>query len=96
MNILISNDDGIFSEGLYALANVLKRKHNIYIFVPDGNRSGFSRSLSFYKDITVKKVDVVDYENVYTVSGTPGDAVKIALSYFLTNVKRRFMPPKAS
>ena len=87
MNILISNDDGIFSEGLYALANVLKRKHNIYIFVPDGNRSGFSRSLSFYKDITVKKVAVDGFENVYTVSGTPGDAVKIALSYFLTDVK---------
>ena len=31
MNILICNDDGIFSEGLLALANVLKKKHNIWI-----------------------------------------------------------------
>lgn len=87
MNILISNDDGIFSEGLIALANVLKRKHKVYIFVPDGNRSGFSRSLSFHKDIIVKKVDLDGFNEVYTVSGTPGDAVKIALSYFLTDVK---------
>ena len=67
MNILISNDDGIFSEGLLALANVLNKKHNIYIFVPDGNRSGFSRSLSFHKNIVVKKVDYNGFENVYTV-----------------------------
>ena len=87
MNILISNDDGIFSEGLLALANVLNKKHNIYIFVPDGNRSGFSRSLSFHKNIIVKKVEYNGFDNVYTVSGTPGDAVKIALTYFLTDVK---------
>ncbi|MBO5926429.1 MAG: 5'/3'-nucleotidase SurE [Clostridia bacterium] len=86
MNVLICNDDGIFSEGLLALANVLKKNHNIYIFVPDGNRSGFSRSLSFHKDIVVKKVEYNGFKEVYTVSGTPGDAVKIALTNFLTGI----------
>ncbi len=87
MNILICNDDGIYSEGLIALANVLNKKHNIYIFVPDGNRSGFSRSMSFHKNIVVKKASLEGFKNVYTVSGTPGDAVKIALTYFLSDVK---------
>lgn len=87
MNILISNDDGIFSEGLLALANVLNKKHNVYIYVPDGNRSGFSRSLSFHKDIVVKKVEKEGFNEVYTISGTPGDAVKMALTYFLSDVK---------
>ncbi len=85
MNILISNDDGIFSEGLIALANVLNKKHNIYVFVPDGNRSGFSRSLTFHKDIVVKKVELNGACEAYTVSGTPVDAVKMALTYFLVD-----------
>ncbi len=87
MNILISNDDGIFSEGLLALANVLNKKHNIYICVPDGNRSGFSRSLSFHKDMEVKKVKLDGCNEAFTVSGTPVDAVKFALTYLFEDVK---------
>ena len=86
MNVLISNDDGIFSEGLIALANALGKKHNIYIYVPDGNRSGFSRSMNFHKDIVVKKSKIGDFNEVFTVSGTPSDSVRIALTYFLKDI----------
>ncbi len=86
MNILICNDDGINSEGLLALANVLKKKHNICIFVPDGNRSGFSRSMSFHKNITVLKSSLEGIDEVYTVSGTPADSAKIALMYFKNDI----------
>ncbi len=87
MNILISNDDGIFSEGLLALANVLNKKHNIYICVPDGDRSGFSRSLSFHKDMEVKRVKLEGCKGAYTVSGTPVDAVKFALTHLYKDIQ---------
>ena len=82
MNILVCNDDGIFSEGIYALANVLKKKYNVTIFAPDGNRSGFSRSISFHKEITVKKVDFEGGIDAYVTSGTPADATRFALTNF--------------
>ena len=60
MNILLCNDDGIFSEGLKSLANILKREHNVTVVAPSGNRSGYSRSISFYKDLEVAKVDAIE------------------------------------
>ncbi len=79
MKILITNDDGIYSEGLIALANFLSNKHMVVVYAPDGNRSGFSRSMSFHKDIVVKNVNVSDKFVGYSVSGTPCDAVKYGI-----------------
>ncbi len=80
MNILITNDDGIFSEGLLALANVLSKNNNVYIYAPDSNRSGASHSASFHKDFTAIKVDFYGYY-AYKLSGTPVDCVRFGLHY---------------
>ncbi len=80
MNILVCNDDGIFSEGLSTLAKLLAKKHNVTVFAPSGNRSGYSRSVSFHKDIEVLSSNVIENIEAYTVSGTPADCVKFALT----------------
>ena len=80
MKILISNDDGIFSEGLIALANVLSINNEVVVYAPDGNRSGFSRSMTFYRDITINKVKISDKFTSYALSGTPTDCVKYGIS----------------
>ena len=81
MNVLLTNDDGIFSEGLLALANVLIEKNNeVFIYAPDGNRSGASRSASFYKEFTVNKVKTGNFEG-FALSGTPADCVRFGLRF---------------
>lgn len=80
MNILVCNDDGIYSEGLKTLANILKDKHNVTVFAPSGNRSGYSRSVSFHKNIEVLPVNEIEGVKSYTVSGTPADCVKFAIA----------------
>ena len=80
MKILLCNDDGIFSEGLKTLANLLKKQHNVTVYAPSGNRSGFSRSVSFHKDINVVPTSLIEGMEAYTVSGTPADCVKFALT----------------
>ena len=80
MNILLCNDDGIFSEGLLTLAKLLKTKNKVTVFAPSGNRSGYSRSVSFHKNIEVKPAYEIDGVEAYTVSGTPADCVKYALT----------------
>lgn len=79
MNILIVNDDGIFSEGILALANILKKNNNITLVAPDGNRSGFAHSISFYKDIFCKTVELSKDFDAYAISGTPADCVKFGV-----------------
>ena len=46
MNILISNDDGVFAPGLIALANALREIAHVTVVAPESERSGFSSALT--------------------------------------------------
>ena len=71
MKILLTNDDGIESPGLKALEKKLSILHDVMVVAPSEERSGFSNSLTFRKNIKIKKID----KNHYSCSGTPADCV---------------------
>jgi len=78
MNILLTNDDGIRSEGLQKLAQILRSRHNhkVYIIAPDGNRSGISHAVSMLSGpVKISKLD----EDTWSCSGYPADCVILAL-----------------
>ncbi len=82
MNVLLSNDDGINSEGIIALAlMLLKKGHKVTISAPDGNRSCFAHSITFFREVEVNKVQVCDKITGYSLSGTPADCVKYAITH---------------
>jgi len=72
--ILITNDDGIRSEGIQALARALKRVGRVVIVAPDRERNACARSLTLNRPLHVSKVALDQYE----VDGTPADCVNIA------------------
>ena len=72
--ILISNDDGIGAEGMVALAEQMRSIGEVCICAPDRNRSGASSSLT----LESFRIEMVG-ENEFSVSGTPADAVHMAL-----------------
>ncbi|MGF1763097.1 5'/3'-nucleotidase SurE [Aliivibrio kagoshimensis] len=76
MKILISNDDGIFAEGMNTLANALSDIAEIVIVAPDRNRSGASNSLTLENPLRVREIE----KNRYSVQGTPTDCVHFALN----------------
>lgn len=81
MNILITNDDGIKAVGIRVLVDRLKDRHNILIVAPDKQRSASSHSITLTDPIIVKKESINEVtENCYSVSGTPVDCTKIALT----------------
>ena len=83
MRILVTNDDGIASEGLKTLASVLVKKgHNVIVVAPDGNRSAFSHSLSIHKNLVFTPLGNKNGYDEYTLDGTPADCVKFACHYF--------------
>ncbi len=82
MNILITNDDGINSQGLIKLVTKLSVCNNVLVIAPDGNRSACSHSLSVGKDLTLNKVDIIKGVNAYATSGTPVDCVKMSKLLF--------------
>lgn len=47
MKLLISNDDGIHAQGIAALANELRKEHDVVLCAPDMERSGAPIPLPF-------------------------------------------------
>lgn len=78
MNILISNDDGIFSNGIIALAEKLAENNNVLVVAPDGNRSAASHSITLSSTIKLNKCNHIPGCKSYSISGTPVDCIKFA------------------
>jgi 5'-nucleotidase len=84
MKVLISNDDGIFANGLQTLAERLSRQYEVYVVAPDRERSAMGHALTLHQPLRIDEVSL-DFPVVkaYAVSGTPSDCVKIALNALL-------------
>ncbi len=87
MRILITNDDGIDSVGIKALADTFKNDNEIFVVAPDAERSAFSHSLTIFKDLHCSEVDFAENVKAYSTSGTPADCVKFAILHLLKNSK---------
>jgi 5'-nucleotidase len=76
MRILITNDDGVYSPGIAALAQVASRFGEVRIVAPDVEMSSASHSITASRPVTYKRtvLPVPDLE-AYRVNGTPGDCV---------------------
>jgi len=73
--ILITNDDGYFSDGIRALYEELKKKHDVFIVAPDREQSASSHSLTLNRPLRVHKID----KNCFATDGTPTDCVMLAI-----------------
>jgi len=75
MKILITNDDGVFSEGLRTLANTVKTLGEVYVVAPDRERSAAAHSLTLHRPLRVEEIS----PRVYAADGTPVDCVNLAV-----------------
>jgi len=82
MKLLISNDDGIFAQGIRSLANALATAgHDVSVVCPDRERSATGHGLTLHQPIRAEIVESVFDPAVkaWACSGTPADCVKLAL-----------------
>ncbi len=79
MRILITNDDGIFASGLWALYRAFSRKHTVTVVAPDRERSAIGHGITLHQPLRAERVTFgSDYRGI-AVSGTPADCVKLAI-----------------
>lgn len=85
MRILITNDDGIYSPGIAALARVAMQFGEVVIVAPDVEQSSMGHAITHSRPLSVKKSPIV-FEGVdaYRVNGTPADCV--ALGTHITKI----------
>lgn len=83
MNILISNDDGVFAPGILAAKQAVEDLANVYVVAPDKNNSSVGRRLSLFKHLEIKSCTLEDESTAYSVSGSPADAVIVGADYII-------------
>jgi 5'-nucleotidase len=81
MKILISNDDGIYSPGLLALAEVAALFGEVRIVAPDVEQSSKSHSITATRPLSYRRTPNVKYE-AYRVNGTPADCVSLGIYHW--------------
>src|SRR5215208_4186943 len=79
--ILVTNDDGIHSEGIIALANSLANVGEVIVVAPAHEMSAASRSLTLSRPLRIDHID----ENHFAIDGTPTDCVTLAINKILTD-----------
>ncbi len=83
INILLTNDDGIYSEGIRALYESLKTIGKVTIVAPDAERSAVGHAITLSDPLRVKKVNRNGKFFGYATTGTPADCVKLAIRALL-------------
>ncbi|RJQ86185.1 MAG: 5'/3'-nucleotidase SurE [Desulfobacteraceae bacterium] len=78
MRIVLTNDDGIQSAGLWALYHALKPDHQLTVVAPERERSAVGHGITLHKPLRAHEV-VVDGQVGWAVTGTPADCVKLTL-----------------
>lgn len=79
MKILLSNDDGVDASGILAAKKVADEFGETYVVAPTKQQSGIGHALTLFDPLRVYEVNLRDGDIGYGVSGTPTDAVTIAI-----------------
>lgn len=82
MKILVSNDDGIFSPGLTALAEVAAQFGEVLIFAPDFEQSAMGHAITIQRPLHYHRVKMLKGFEAYRVNGTPADCVAMGLFHW--------------
>src|SRR6185503_5573402 len=79
MKILIVNDDGIYSPGILALAQVAKAFGDVTIVAPDVERSSMGHAVTHSRPLSYRRTPILGFD-AFRVDGTPADCVAIGFS----------------
>jgi len=86
LRILVTNDDGIYANGLWHLARALKEIGQVTIVAPDREQSAVGTSVTLHHPLRARQIKpLARGVNCYSVEGTPADSVILALKVLLSD-----------
>ncbi len=83
MNIILTNDDGIYSPGILELNKALAPFGSVTVVAPDVQKSGVGHSITFSHPLRVRDVYTNGDFIGYGIDGSPADCVKLAVREIL-------------
>jgi len=81
MRLLLANDDGVYSPGLAALADIAAELGEIHIVAPDVEQSSMGHAITHSRPISIKRTPIHGYD-AHRVNGTPADCVALGTNLF--------------
>ena len=87
MRILLTNDDGIYAEGIYAAYKELSKIADVTVVAPDSEQSSVGHGITLFYPLFAKKISPKNHFDGYAISGKPADCVKFAVSVLLKGKK---------
>jgi len=86
MKILVTNDDGIFAQGLWTLVKALKKIAQVIVVAPHEEQSGIGTAVTLRHPLRVQRAKpLVPEVETYSVEGTPADSVILGLTKLVKN-----------
>jgi len=79
MNVLLTNDDGIYAKGLWALYDSLVKIHQVSVVAPDRERSAIGHAITLHQPLRATRFSLNGEYGGYAVDGTPADCVKLGI-----------------
>ena len=77
--ILVTNDDGIFSQGIKLLASALSELAEVWVVAPDREQSAMGHALTLSRPLRMQRME----ERWFAVDGTPTDCVNLGVLYLM-------------
>lgn len=81
--ILVTNDDGIFAPGIFALYQAMSEIGDAYVIAPDSERSAVGHAITISDPLRVAEVERNGHPFGWAVNGTPADCVKLGVKAIL-------------
>jgi 5'-nucleotidase len=80
MQILLTNDDGIYAPGLAALERQLQKLGKVEVIAPLTEQSGVGHAITYLHPLMAREVFDGPRRRGWAVEGSPADCVKVAVS----------------
>jgi 5'-nucleotidase len=85
LKILVSNDDGVYADGIWTLARQLSQFAEVTIVAPDREQSAVGTAVTLRRPLRIQKISPLSPGiAAYSVEGTPSDSVIVALGKILS------------
>jgi 5'-nucleotidase len=81
MRLLLANDDGIYSPGIAALADVAAELGEVHIVAPDVEQSAMGHAITYSRPLSIRRTPIGPHD-AFRVNGTPADCVALGLDFF--------------
>ena len=87
MQILLTNDDGIYAPGLAAMERELRKIADVCVVAPVTEQSGVGHSITFLSPLTAREVFDGERFRGWAVEGSPADCVKLGVFVCATHLE---------